>query len=431
MVPVLAHGVGARGDLPLPFWLFAYAASFALLISFAALWLLWPKPRLAAATAGRDLPDWIQQAAPRATTVARIVGLALFLGTFVAAAFGQPDAAANVAPYLLYVAFWVGMQFAVPILGDVWRTLNPLDTLARAFRIPDRGDTPQWTAAVMLLSFAWLELAYYEPSDPRVIALWLGAYTVAAMAGASVWGRGWLRTGEGFSALFGLLAHLAPFYRDPDSRRLRVRVPLAGLAEVTVRRGTAAVVVVALGSTSFDGVTRSQVWTNLRFDHSLVGWRLTAVSTAGLLATVAAVGLVYWAATAVVAAITKRPVAAMAKAFVPSLIPIVLAYTVAHYFSLLVFESQTTLALASDPLGRGWDLLGTVHLTPDYNALSSSAIAWVQAGAIVVGHILGVTAAHDRAVELFPVRKAMNSQLPMVGAMVAYTVGGLALLLGT
>jgi hypothetical protein len=434
MTTVLAHGVGARGDLPLPLWMFVYGASIALLLSFAALWLLWPKPRLEAAATGVALPDWVQRAAAPLSVAGRIVGLGLFVLAFVAAVFGQPEAAANVAPYLVYVVFWVGMQFVSPVLGDVYRSLNPLDTLAWLGRIPEAGrstrDPGQWPGALMLLSFAWLELAYYEPSSPRVVGLWLGGYTVAALVGAAVWGRRWLQVGEGFAALFGLLAALAPFYRDPETGRLRARVPVSGLSRVRARRGTAAVIVVVLGSTTFDGVTRGGLWLDLQLEFGLIGWQLTAVNTLGLLATIAAVagafGLAMWATSG----ITHRPVRELADAFAPSLIPIVLAYTVAHYFSLLVFETQTTIALASDPFGRGWNLLGTIDWAPDYAALSTATIAWVQVLAIVIGHVLGVLAAHDRAVEMFPGRLAARSQIPLVAVMVVFTVAGLTLLLG-
>lgn len=59
-----------------------------------------------------------------------------------------------------------------------------------------------------------------------------------------------------------------------------------------------------------------------------------------------------------------------------------------------------------------------------------AAIAFVQAGAIVVGHVAGVVVAHDRAVELFRLQDAVRSQYPILAAMVLYTVGGLTLLLG-
>jgi hypothetical protein len=432
---VLAHGVGGRGDLPLPLWMFVYGASVALLLSFAALWLLWPKPRLDAAATGTALPPWVQRAAVPLAVAGRFVVFALFVLTFGAAVFGRPEAATNVAPYLVYVVFWVGMQFVSPVLGNVWRSLNPLDTLAWLGRIPEttswsRRDPGQWTAAAMLLSFAWLELAYHEPSNPRAVGLWLGAYTIAALVGAAVWGRRWLRVGEGFAAIFGLLAALAPFYRHAETGQLRVRVPVSGLARVRTHPGTAAVIVVALGSTTFDGVTRTGLWLDLQFEYALIGWKLTAVNTLGLAATIAAVGIAFSLAIWATAGIAQRPVRELADAFSPSLIPIVLAYAVAHYFSLLVFESQTTIALVSDPFGRGWDLFGTVGWAPDYTALSPATIAWVQVLAIVVGHVLGVLAAHDRAVELFPGRLAARSQIPLVAVMVVFTVAGLTLLLG-
>ena len=47
---------------------------------------------------------------------------------------------------------------------------------------------------------------------------------------------------------------------------------------------------------------------------------------------------------------------------------------------------------------------------------------------MVIGHVLGVIAAHDRAVRLLPKRHQLTGQLPLLFAMVAFTVGGLYLL---
>src|SRR5690242_1203397 len=41
-----AHGVVQRADLPIPEWLFAWAAAIVLVVSFAGLAALWPTPRL-------------------------------------------------------------------------------------------------------------------------------------------------------------------------------------------------------------------------------------------------------------------------------------------------------------------------------------------------------------------------------------------------
>lgn len=434
---VLAHGIGGRSDLPLPVWLFAYGAGAAVAVSFAALSLLWPRPRLRRAAAGAALPAGVQSAARVAVPVLRVAGVVLFAVVVTAAATGVDEAGANVAPVTVYVVFWVGLTIASALAGDVWPALSPYVTLAGLLPAEgDRGrsragrrwrDPGHWSAAVLLASFAWMELCYHDPASPRALAVWLVAYSAAVAAGVAVWGRRWPRTGEGFAALFGLLAHLAPLHRGADGR-IRLRPPLAGLAALVPRPGTTALVLVALGSTAFDGIQRTDGWGEVAAGRS--GWSLTAVRTVGMVAVIAAAAAVWWAAAAVTARLGGRPLRDTARAFAPSLVPIVLAYAVAHYFSLLWFESANAVALASDPYGRGWDVLGTSGWSPDYRSLSTGTIAAVQVAAIVAGHVAGVVAAHDRAVELFPPRTASRTQWPLLAVMVAYTVGGLALLLG-
>ncbi|MEY2422717.1 MAG: hypothetical protein QOI95_2784 [Acidimicrobiaceae bacterium] len=429
---VFAHGVGGRSDLPVPVWLFAYGAAFALLISFVALRILWPRPRLSALSSGMALPDAVQRVRPVLAVGLRVVGLVFFAVTVAAAAFGSTDGGLNVAPYAMCVIFWVGVPIASALVGDVFAAANPFDTIAFALRLPDETvwrDPGLWPAAVMIFSFTWLELAYYNGcSDPVALSWWLGTYTVATIAGATLWGRTWLRTGEGFAALFGLIAHLAPLYRDPETGQLRLRMPLSGLASVQQRPGTLALVLVALGSTTFDGFSRTRFWGDIIGQR--VGWDRTLVSTFGLLWLVGIVATAWLGATRLTARMTGREPTDIANAFLASLIPITLGYAIAHYFSLLVFDGQNFIALASDPFFRGWNLFGTIDNSVNYRLVSTRTIAYVQVAAIVGGHVCGVIAAHDRAVELFPPRQAVRSQYPLLAVMILYTVGGLLLLLG-
>ena len=431
--PAAAHGVGGRTDLPLPLWLFTYGAAAALVLSFVALRALWPRPRLAAAAHGTPFPSPLQQLAPALAIAGRVVGLAGLAGVLTAATWGAANSADNIAPVALYVVFWVGLQVLSAVAGDVWRVVNPFDTIAAAVRraVPGRLVTsdsgPEWTAAAMLFSFLWLELAYFDSAEPRAIAVWLAAYTVTAVTGAVVWGPGWLRRGEGFTVLFGLLAHLAPIGRDAEGR-LRFRPPLSGLSEVKATSGIVAVIIVTLGSTTFDGLSRTSFWVDVLGNRT--GWARTSLNTIGLVWVIAIVWVAYQLATRAAARTGRKPADDTTLAFAASLIPIVFAYTLAHYFSLLVFEGQGAVALLSDPYGRGWDLLGTAGNTIDYRVLSTATIAYIQAGAIVVGHVAGVITAHDRAVELWPRRVAERTQYPMLAVMIAYTVGGLAILLG-
>jgi hypothetical protein len=127
--------------------------------------------------------------------------------------------------------------------------------------------------------------------------------------------------------------------------------------------------------------------------------------------------------------ITGRNPRVLASVFAPSLVPIVFGYTVAHYLQLGVDETQSFVFRLSDPFGQGWDLFGGAGATINFDIISVGFIAWLQALAVVVGHIAGVLVAHDRAVAVFDERDAMRSQYVMLFVMVLYSVLGLWLLL--
>ncbi|HAS10753.1 MAG TPA: hypothetical protein DCS55_09615, partial [Acidimicrobiaceae bacterium] len=151
---ILAHGVGSRADLPVEPWLFAYSAAFALLISFAALRLLWPRPRLADAAAGTSVPVALGTVASVLGAVVQALALVLFGATLLAAWFGEDAVSANLAPTALYIALWIGMQVASAVLGDVWRRINPLWTVASALdRV--RGRDPETSTAMGWWASHW------------------------------------------------------------------------------------------------------------------------------------------------------------------------------------------------------------------------------------------------------------------------------------
>lgn len=438
VAPASAHGVGVRGDLPLPFYQFAWAAAAALVASFAGLGILWNRPMLANAAAGKPVPQVIDRLARGLALPGRVIAAAVLVLTIVAGVAGTNDIAENIAPTTVYVIFWVGVVVAAAILGDFWRAVSPFETAADIVeRLRQRGDASEIpgaarslahvTAIVPLSVFLWLELAYHKGSDPRTVGWATLAYTVGILAGTWKWGRPWMRDAEGFGVLLTLVASMAPLYRD-DAGRLRVRLPFAGTSTIPFKAGTTALVLVVLGGTTFDGFSGSEVWSD--WIGTRTGWESTSINTLGLVATIAVIGGLYVVASHAAANVVGSSASTIAREFGHSLIPIVLGYAVAHYFSLLVIEGQQRFRiLLSDPLGRGWDLFGTAGDSIDFLIVSAGTIAWVQALAIVVGHVAGVTVAHDRAIERFGARDAVASQYPMLGAMVAYSVLGLWLLL--
>jgi hypothetical protein len=451
-VIVLAHGIGGVRDLPVPQWLFYYAGAVVLVVSFVLLAALWTRPRLENAGPGRPLPTWLQRAvfAPALRIAVGALSFALLVVVFLAAAFGTRSPTDNLAPTFVYVAFWLGIVPLVVLLGDVWRVLSPWRAAAdgtawladrfggwEAFPYP--AWLGRWPATLLLLAFAALELAYWDPSGPRALASAILLYSAVTWLGALAFGRrAWFANGDAFSVYFGLLARLSPFAAvDEDGRRRVVaRAPVTGMKLDDVVPGTLAFVAVMLGSVAFDGFSRTTWWQDRRYNWTsplvadsprladLVG---TLLNVAGLALMVGAVALAYvLAVTAAGALVHERR--DLAGFFLASLVPIALAYVVAHYFSLLVLQGQFLVPLASDPLGRGWDLFGTAGDRPNLGALSPNAVWYVQVGALVVGHVIGLVLAHDRAVALFPSRAAVLTQYPLLVLMVLYTVGGLWLL---
>lgn len=413
--------------------MFAYGAAAALVISFAGLAVFWRTTRLEGGVEGRVVlrPRGLQ----RGLLVAgRTLGMALYVLLVVAAVFGDPDTAENIAPVFVYVVFWVGVTLTCALVGDVWRVVNPFDTMAAGVERLRRGAPARapyswgrWPAVAALAGFVWLELVPSNRAEPRTLAVAILGYTAAVLAGVVRWGRGWLAQGEGFTVFFDLLGRMAPLYKDAEGT-IRLRPHLTGLVGLRPDPATQALVIVALGSTSFDGLSRTRFWIDLT--RNLSSMERALLSTAGLIWAMSVVTLAFVGAMRVTGRLHRRRFQELSASFVHSLVPIAFAYALAHYFSLLVFEGQSAIALASDPLGRGWDLFGTAGNAVNFTLVSTTVIAYVQASGIVAGHVAGVVVAHDRALAVFPEKEATRSQYPLLAAMVVFTLGGLALLLG-
>jgi hypothetical protein len=434
--PAAAHGLGGRLDLPVPVWLFVYGAAAAVVVSFVALGALWKEPRLEDGAPGRALPAPLQRVltGPVSDAIVRVLSLAVFALVLTAAVAGRDEPSRNLAPVFVYVWFWVGLAFVHALFGNWWATLSPWDTLARFLGIGERPRRAYpkawgvWPAAILLLAFLWMELVAPNGASPRTLAWAIGGYTAITLAGMAVFGReAWNRGGEAFAVYFGLLSRMAFLARRQDGRVV-IRPPLSGLPGVEPRPGLVALVMVIIGSTTFDGFSGTSTW--LSWTRSLSGTGLVMAGTVGLLATILAVSIAYVLAMGAASAVARTPWHPLAVRFVHSLVPIAFAYVAAHYFSYLVLEGQGGIALLSDPFGFGWDLFGTAARAINFTLLSAVAVWYVQVFAIVAGHVAGVILAHDRSVAAFRSRLAMRTQYALLAVMVMFTVTGLLILSG-
>ena len=434
MLP-LAHGIGNVSDPPIPQWLVYYGATAVLVLSFAALGALWRVPVLER----EHLRPLFHVSRVVLRVLAGAIGLGLFILVFAAALFGERSVGTNIAPTFVWVIFWLGLVPISVVFGNVWAWINPWRAAADAFAwtweragltweppfaYPER--LGRWPAALLLFAFAGMELAYTDPSDPRMLALAIAIYSWITWVGIAAFGReAWLPNGEAFTVYFGLLARLAPLALREG--RVTLRRPLARVARDEERRGTVVFVAVMLGSVAFDGFSRTTFWQDRLF-RIVNEAEAIAFNLFGLALGVGIVAGAYVLAAEIARRIA-RPHARLEQAFVGSLIPIALAYVVAHYLTLLLIQGQLAIPLASDPFGYGWDLFGTIDFRVNVQPLTANQIWYAQAGALITGHVLGLMIAHDKALALFGSTKvALQTQYAMLALMVLFTVGGLWLL---
>ena len=246
------------------------------------------------------------------------------------------------------------------------------------------------------------------------------------LVGGALFGSTFYDKADPFEVYSTLMSKLSVWARDDDGP-LVVRSPLANLSTVDVRPGLVAVVAVLFGSTAFDSFRDSTPW--VRFVQT------TDLSSV-LLNNLALVGFCVLRRSGV----HRRhhghrrrarvvPARLLPDRFAHSIVPIVAGYIVAHYLTYLVEVGQQTLIQASDPLSNGSNLFGTAGWSVNYPiSYHPTALATAKVLAVVLGHVVGVVAAHDRALAVLPDRHRITGQLPLLVAMVAFTIGGLYLL---
>jgi hypothetical protein len=433
---ISAHGLGGAKDLPIPSELAIAGAVAALVVSFTVLAVAWREPRYDPATSGRPAPGWLDRiVSSRALAIAaRVLGMAFFLYVAAAAVFGE-DTLIN--PFLgtFYVILWVGLVPASLLLGPVFRAISPARTISMLFAkisgVPEGeglyvypARLGYWPAAAGLFAFVWLELVYPYSTDVGPVRLWCAAYLGIMFIGSALWGTTFLARADPFEVYSSLVAKLSIWGRRDGV--LVLRSPLANLDTVVPRPGLVMVVGVLFGSTAFDSFRESTAW--LKLVQSMSTSRVWP-DTLALIAFSAGVALVLTVATMATGVRSDIPRRTLPNLFAHSVIPIIVGYIVAHYLTYFVEYGQQTLIQLSDPFSRGDDYLGTADLQVSYwLSTHPTFLAVSKVAAVTLGHVVGVVAAHDRAIKLLPRRHQLTGQLPLLVAMVAFTVGGLYLL---
>ncbi len=448
-----AHAFGERYELPVPAWLFIGGGALTVTLTFVILAIF--------ARAGAEryaelrwrvpfFPAGFPPGGPKGWAGLRwasgAIGVFGLLLAVVAGVFGASNPNKNIAPTLVWIVWWVGLSYVAMLIGNIWPLLDPwraiYDALARRSGRPFRAYPARlgaWPAVALLLLFGWIELVFPFAATPAALAGIIAVYSVLNWTGMAVYGpEVWRANADPFHRAFDLLSRFAPVAARPGEGMV-VRPYAAGLlASEDNARATPIVgfVLAMLAIVLFDGFQNSTHWTALENAiHAInpktgeLGW--LSVHTAGLVVLwLVFLGLYYLAcAAARLAAGGAISTGQYARAFVLTLIPISVGYHFAHTFTSILVQGQTIVPLASDPLGRGWNLFGTREAAINIAVMNTKTAWYLALSAIVIGHAISVYLAHATAERLLTERgRALRALVPITGLMILFTILSLQIL---
>jgi hypothetical protein len=488
VTPADAHGFGQRYDLPLPLSLYLFGTAAAIVFSFVVVGLF-----VRRAPQALDYPHFNLLDHPLGRLIAypglvisfKLASLGLFVVAVLAGFWGNQNPYQNIAPTLVWIIGWVGLAYVSAFIGNLWVLINPWRTVfgwaemlyqrGRSGReLSLRADSPGalgvWPAFILLLAFSWIELVYPSPAVPSHIAWLAVSYSILTWTGMAVYGgEKWLRRGEVFSVVFGIFARFAPtevrvrdqavcehcqihcrnakgecidcydcFHRaGPRQRELALRPFAAGLLDSRpVSTSMTAFVLLILSTVLYDGVLGTPEWSELETALAALAPGLgdaatIATRTVGLVASWLLFFGAYVAVCAIIRAMVPghRSLWGIAQNFALTLVPIAIAYHLAHYLTYLLVQGQYIMPLVSDPFGYGWNIFGTAGYRVDISVVGARFAWYTAVTAIVLGHIVAVYLAHVRALRVFETRNvALRSQGPLTALMVVYTFVSLSIL---
>ena len=368
--PASAHGLVQRSNLPIPEWLFGWAAAIVLVISFVALAALWPKPRLEGARRGGRCPAArVLGSEPVEIAVRRDRRRAAGRRRCWPATSARARRSDNFAPTFILITFWVGLVFASAIFGDVFRAFSPWRAIGprccrreglRAVPGEARPLAGRRRPAGLHVDRAGLGLGR-GPGAAR--------HRRARLHGAHAGRAGRLRrrdldraTARRSPSTSTSSRASSPF--ETRDRVVGVRPPLVGPARsLDPVPGTVALVSVMIGTVTFDGLSQGRLWKDLAIeltdvvtsardpDHRRAEGRLDdrARRSASRSSRSSTAPASRARARSAATSASER----LRRAFMHSLVPIAMVYVAAHYLTFLLFEGQAIRYLASRPVRPG------------------------------------------------------------------------------
>ena len=409
----LAHGVGRVFQSPLPLWLYLFGAAATVLASFAV------RARVRHLPPERPPRKVAGDRAARALAAAlRAGGIAGLLLTFVVAVL-LPEPGLSPAPLLFWVGLVLGTMALSCVVAGVWDAADPWAAVevllvATPHESGRTLEPPVFVGPLLLYGLLWFELVSGVGFQPAAIVAVLLAYGLASLSLRGPLGDRW-RLCNPLSVLFGFASDIAPLELGRTGIYLRAR-----RSRLPMHPSLFASLFVLLAGTTFDNLRETVGWF-----EALSATRLADAPRLLVESVVLAVLVVpfagtftaaVWAARRALA--DRRPLDELNRLFAWSLVPIAVAYILAHNVPLVITGAPALLARLSG------GLVGSEALAP------SPALVWfLEIVLIVGGHVLGVVTAHGVALALAgPAGRVVAGEIVLTALMCAFTIVTLWLL---
>ena len=452
---IFAHSFDERYDLPIPLEFFLIGGGLVVTLSFLLIVIsskYWPINEECSSSSVFTIPP---RFADGVFFVLRACGLISFIAVLLAGFWGPGNPLLNLAPNFVWITWWLGFSISISLLGNYWPLCNPWETLfdifcwlLRSLGFEGVATKPPfifpvylglYLATGFLLAWSWMEVVYPIAFVPARVASIALVWTLINLLGMYLFGKSvWLQRGDVFSLYFSMLGQFGIFSYCRQQCGLRLRLPGKGvlLDSDSWRNvnGVAGFIIAMLAIVLFDGLHGSQAWglftrmlqwlglIELGSDDYLTG-------TVGLISVwLFFVGLFYISCN-----ISSRfiPVAGvkLTNIFSTALIPIAVAYLIAHNFSSLMIQGQNIFFLVSDPFGLGWDLFGTASYRPNIGIIDAGTTWYLAVTSIVIGHVIALVLNHCLAMRLVgSTRRAALITIPQTVLMIMFTMLSLVII---